>query len=385
MSCFVPNALLLLHLYTLEVLFRADSRLLSADPDEPDIPGIPAGSEADSTGYFLLLDELQTSIAANAPGKTISITAPASFWYLQYFPIVALSDVVDYIVYMTYDLHGEWDYGSAFDQPGCTAGDCLRSHINLTETINSLSMITKAGVPSNMIAVGVSSYARSFEMTTPGCWTELCTYLGPGLAGPCTGEAGYIGDYELDTIRAQDSSVEVYWDEVSYSNIMVYNETQWAAYMNDTNKAARKVYYEGLNFLGSADWAIDLAVGSDGSSAASSSGSGSSSEQTVYINPDIWGSATPLVTAPPGATLVWPPMPLSSVTTITFPPWDTTISYSSLTTLTTTLTDGTTSTYPWYIYVPIVTTISIPPGKYHFPAGGMRLPWLLSCHKKLPF
>lgn len=71
--------------------------------DEPDIPGIPKGSEAETTGYFLLLDELKLKMPA---GKTVSITAPASFWYLQYFPIQALSLVVDYIFYMTYDLHG---------------------------------------------------------------------------------------------------------------------------------------------------------------------------------------------------------------------------------------------------------------------------------------
>jgi chitinase len=39
-------------------------------------------------------------------GKTVSVTAPASFWYLQYFLIQALSLIVDYLVYMTYDLRG---------------------------------------------------------------------------------------------------------------------------------------------------------------------------------------------------------------------------------------------------------------------------------------
>ncbi|KAK0385664.1 hypothetical protein NLU13_6841 [Sarocladium strictum] len=37
------------------------------------------------------------------------------------------------------------------------------------------------------------------------------------------------------------------------------------------------------------------------------------------------------------------------------------MSYSTLTTLTTTLSDGSTSVYPWYYYVPIPTVISIPP------------------------
>ena len=99
-------------------------------PNEPDIPGISAGTAADSTGFFLLLDELTTAIAAKAPGKTVSITAPSSYWYLRGFPILALSSVVDYIVYMTYDLHGQWDYGNAFSDPGCPEGGCLRSHVS---------------------------------------------------------------------------------------------------------------------------------------------------------------------------------------------------------------------------------------------------------------
>ena len=154
-------------------------------PDEPDIPGIPAGQQAESVGYFLLLDELKQAIPT---GKTVSITAPASYWYLQYFPIQALGLVVDYIVYMTYDLHGQWDYTNKYATPGCPSydaglGNCLRSHINLTETINSLSMITKAGVPSNMVVVGVSSYGRSFQMSTEGKpLTNLLPFIGSAVS-----------------------------------------------------------------------------------------------------------------------------------------------------------------------------------------------------------
>jgi GH18 family chitinase len=41
------------------------------------------------------------------PGKSVSIAAPASYWYLKNFPIAQMSKVLDYIVYMTYDLHGQ--------------------------------------------------------------------------------------------------------------------------------------------------------------------------------------------------------------------------------------------------------------------------------------
>ncbi|KAJ5741028.1 hypothetical protein N7493_000900 [Penicillium malachiteum] len=73
-------------------------------PDKPDIKGISAGTTADSTNYYVTLDLLK---AAMTTGKTVSLTAPASFWYLQRFPIKAISTVVDYVVCMTYDLHGQ--------------------------------------------------------------------------------------------------------------------------------------------------------------------------------------------------------------------------------------------------------------------------------------
>jgi chitinase len=63
--------------------------------------------------------------------------------------------------------------------PGCGAGNCLRSQVNRTETQAAFSMITKAGVPSNKVLVGMALYGRSFQMTTPGCYTEMCTYTGP--------------------------------------------------------------------------------------------------------------------------------------------------------------------------------------------------------------
>lgn len=41
------------------------------------------------------------------PGKSVSIAAASSYFYLRNFPIEKISKVVDYIIYMTYDLHGQ--------------------------------------------------------------------------------------------------------------------------------------------------------------------------------------------------------------------------------------------------------------------------------------
>ena len=77
----------------------------------------------------------------------------------------------------------------------------------MTETENSLSMITKAGVPSNKVLVGIASYGRSFKVAEPGCTGPRCRFVGIGekhesaaKLGKCTKTAGYLSDYEIRQI-----------------------------------------------------------------------------------------------------------------------------------------------------------------------------------------
>ncbi|KAH8803575.1 hypothetical protein F5884DRAFT_509641 [Xylogone sp. PMI_703] len=227
-------------------------------PGAPDIPGIPPGSPSDGPNYLAFLQTLRSMLPA---GKTMSMAAPASYWYLRGFPIKDMAPVLDYIVFMTYDLHGQWDYNNAFTNPGCPTGNCLRSHINSTETEFALAMITKAGVPSNKVVVGVSSYGRSFGMTTPGCIGVTCLFDGPdsdALPGPCTQTPGYIADAEIQTL-INEGGVQLR-DEDSDSDIVIFANT-WVAYMSPTTKSNRISQYKGLNFAGTVDWAIDLETG----------------------------------------------------------------------------------------------------------------------------
>ncbi|KAJ6448445.1 glycoside hydrolase superfamily [Mycena sanguinolenta] len=226
-------------------------------PGEQDIPGIPADSTGDGQNLAAFLTVLRPLLPS---GVTLSIAVPAGYWYLKAFPIATMANSLDYIIYMTYDLHGQWDYGSKFDDPGCPAGSCLRSHVNLTETLNAFSMITKAGVPSNKLIVGVTSYGRAFKMTTAGCTGPLCTFTGPSSGatpGPCTNTAGYIANAEINQIIAA-GGVQTFHDGPSDSDILVYNSVQWVAYMDDDTKASRTLTYKGLNMGGVSDWAVDL-------------------------------------------------------------------------------------------------------------------------------
>ncbi|KAI0164012.1 hypothetical protein GGR57DRAFT_489709 [Xylariaceae sp. FL1272] len=226
-----------------------------------DIPGIPPGSKDDGSNYLAFLAALRGLIGHE---KSISIATASSYWYLQRYPIGQIADVVDYIIYLIYDLHGQWDAGNAWSIPGCPTGSCLRSGVNLTETINSLSMITKAGVPSNKVVVGITSYGRSFQMTTPGCFTELCTFTGSAAfsnatEGSCTRTLGFISYAEIQDLIKDKSRINIqYVDQKSDTNILVYDQTQWVGYMDEGKKSSRATLYKSFNMGGTADWAVDL-------------------------------------------------------------------------------------------------------------------------------
>ncbi|KGO70456.1 Peptidoglycan-binding Lysin subgroup [Penicillium italicum] len=259
-------------------------------PSAPDIPGTPPGDKSEGANYLAFLVLLKNLLK----DKSVSIAAPGSYWYLKGFPIAGISKVVDYIVFMTYDLHGQWDAGNPDAQPGCDDGSCLRSHVNLTETLQSLSLITKAGVDSGKVIVGVSSYGRSFKMADADCDGPLCKFTGDRLGSnadkaDCTGTAGYISNAEINQLLKSNSSLvnreyvdahsnsnisnaeidqllkrdssrvnKHFVDDHSNSNIMVYDDTNWVAYMSPEIRAQRAKMYESLSMGGTVNWATDL-------------------------------------------------------------------------------------------------------------------------------
>ncbi|PLB51186.1 glycoside hydrolase [Aspergillus steynii IBT 23096] len=228
-------------------------------PGAPDIPGIPPGSKNDAANYVKFLKMVRKALPE---GKTVSIAAPGSYWYLKGFdPIEDFEPLLDYMIFMTYDLHGQWDYGNQWATPGCTKGNCLRSHVNLTETLTSMSMITKAGMPTNKVVMGVTRYGRSFKMAKAGCTGPMCTFVGPESAaakGRCTNTAGYIANAEIEEIIKENPTAKTSFDKDSESNILVYNQTEWVAYMDDDIWGLRDLRYAALKFGGVSDWAVDL-------------------------------------------------------------------------------------------------------------------------------
>ncbi|KAL5089523.1 hypothetical protein Trisim1_005218 [Trichoderma cf. simile WF8] len=288
-------------------------------PGAPDIPGIPAGLPSDTRNYLDTLRSLRKALPAK---YSLSIAVPASYWYLRPFPIQEMSQVVDYIVYMAYDLHGQWDVGNGWAMSGCPGGNCLRSHVNQTEVMLVLSMITKAGVNANKVVVGESSYGRSFRMAKAGCTGPDCTFTGANgqsnaAKGRCTNASGYLSNAEINEIISKPSKSKKTWfDKDTASNYLVYDDVEWVAYMSDHTKEVRRDKWKQLNFGGSVDWAVDLQE-FNGADTVGPHGAYDNSSCIQVFDNMIWDWLNPSIEAVVGCTNILQPSPLPVTVTLT--------------------------------------------------------------------
>lgn len=216
-------------------------------PGEPDIPGIPADPVSDATQYYQLIKAIKSKLN---DGKTLSLTIPASYWYLRPYPLHDIDPYVDYYEIMTYDLHGQWDYSNQWD-----GGNHVSCHTNMTETLEVLRLVSKAGLDVGKIYVGIASYARSFEVSTSGCYEIGCTFTGPSSGatpGEYTDVPGILSFDDISYIQANDQVNDIYNDTESQCTIMLYNNNQWAAWSSDNNQRAQE--FAEYGFAGTSLW-----------------------------------------------------------------------------------------------------------------------------------
>ncbi|KAM0254537.1 hypothetical protein ACHAQJ_006697 [Trichoderma viride] len=286
-------------------------------PGATDIDGSEPGEEMDGENYLEFLKLVREKLPNQ---RSLSAAVPASYWYLRGFPIKKMAPVLDYIVVMAYDLHGQWDVGRKWAMDGCPAGSCLRSHINSTETHESLVMVTKAGVVSHKIVVGITSYGRSFKMSDATCrgpqWDRNNS---PAQKGRCTDTSGYISNFEILEIIKKGGAIKSWYDSETDSDYLVYNKTEWVAYMTEETKSRRIEDYKKINFGGTSDWALDLQGEGTGNR---------SSGRPVYLDPIVYQS--PIAKCDPPCILVFPPSTLPSSTTITINKYTTSLEYGAV-------------------------------------------------------
>lgn len=77
--------------------------------------------------------------------------------------------------------------------------------------------------------------------------------------GRCTATGGYLADAEIEEILSDSSRVtQKYVDASSNSDVLIYDETKWVAYMSAATKKTRTLLYRAWGLGGTTDWASNL-------------------------------------------------------------------------------------------------------------------------------
>ncbi|RBA18191.1 chitinase [Fusarium proliferatum] len=208
------------------------------------------GSDKDGDNYTALLKELREAFATSGRDYISTFTAPTSYWYLRHFDIKNMSEHVDWINLMSYDLHGVWDG----DNP---IGKHILSHTNLTEIDLALDLFWRVDVKPSSIVLGLGFYGRSFTLASSSCWKPGCAFTGPGAAGPCTNTAGILSYKEVKDILRSTGATS-YLDKEAAARYLVYAGNSWISYDDPSTIQAKIDYANKIGLSGVMIWAIDL-------------------------------------------------------------------------------------------------------------------------------
>ncbi|RKK66490.1 hypothetical protein BFJ69_g15354 [Fusarium oxysporum] len=186
------------------------------------------GRERDYITFPKFMTKLKRRI--NIADKGLTITLPASYWYLQYFDIKNLDQNVNWT------------------QP------YLNAHTNLTEIESALDLLWRNDISPSKVVMGLGFYGRAFTMASGSCKEPGCLFDGPANMGSCSREKGILLISEIDNeIKRRKLKPKLYKEEAI--KVVTWGK-QWVSY-DDEETLQMKVDRAGERCLGGVMvWAI---------------------------------------------------------------------------------------------------------------------------------
>uniref|UniRef100_A0A2K5CNU4 Acidic mammalian chitinase n=1 Tax=Aotus nancymaae TaxID=37293 RepID=A0A2K5CNU4_AOTNA len=186
----------------------------------------------------------------NKPRLMVTAAVAAGISNIQSgYEIPQLSQYLDYIHVMTYDLHGSWEGYTGENSPlyKYPTDTGSNAYLNVHYVMNYWK---DNGAPAKKLIVGFPTYGRTFTLSNPSNTGIDAPTSGAGPAGPYARESGFLAYYEICTFLKNGATQE--WDapqEVPYS----YQGNEWVGYDN-----VKSFEIKQNNFGGAMVWAIDL-------------------------------------------------------------------------------------------------------------------------------
>ncbi|KAM0418391.1 hypothetical protein ACHAPD_004750 [Fusarium lateritium] len=300
------------------------------DWEYPGDPKRGGNKLADTRNLVALVREMR---AAFGQSYGISLTLAPDYWYLRWFDAKAMEPYVDFFGFMAYDLHGSWDADVL------TLGKKVRGQADIREIRNNTVPLWFEGLNPQKLNFGLAMYGRGYTLSDPSCDQLLCGFSGPSKPAPCTGFGGVMSLIEIQQLIKKKNLKPQYLPDSMMKQITW--DDQWIGYDDEETFAAKRAFADSLCFGGTMIWSIDFQV----------PGSGSPDDadgEVVYLDPSVYSGTPAQCTGP--CQLVLPPRALPSKTTISIPPFTTSLEVApgSTKTVTVTVPDIVTESIDYY-------------------------------------
>ncbi|BCS04193.1 glycoside hydrolase family 18 protein [Aspergillus luchuensis] len=208
-----------------------------------------SGRPEDFDNFPKFLKNLKAALKRTGGRDGLSITLPASFWYLQHFDIGNMKKSVDFFNIMTYDLHGTWDKGNKW------TGEFLDAHTNLTEIKASLDLLWRNNIPPDQVVLGIAFYGRAYTIADPSCTKPGCLFASGAEAGDCSHEVGILMNSEIDEIIA-GKRPRITYDKDAAVKMITWDDNQWVSYDDIDTFKLKADFARGKCLGGLMVWAV---------------------------------------------------------------------------------------------------------------------------------
>ncbi|GAB5575365.1 chitotriosidase-1 isoform X3 [Prionailurus iriomotensis] len=191
----------------------------------------------------------------NRPRLMVTAAVAAGISNIQCgYEILQLSQYLDYIHVMTYDLPGSWEGYTAENSPlyKYPTDKGSNAYLNVDYIMNYWK---ENGAPAEKLIVGFPTYGHTVILSDPSNTGIGAPTSGAGPPGPSTRQSGFWAYYEICTFLKNGATQA--WDtpqDVPYA----YQGNQWVGYDNVKSFDIKAQWLKENNFGGAMVWAIDL-------------------------------------------------------------------------------------------------------------------------------
>ena len=230
---------------------------LDLDWEYPANRGSPQGDKARFSRFVSALKRsfIEESTQTGKEPLLLTAAVAAGKWTVQTaYEIGTISNHLDFINLMSYDLHGSWENVLGHNSPlysrSQETGD--QATANQDWAVNTW---IDNGTPSEKLILGIATYGRSFKLLNRNAYTIGSTSSGAGTAGYYTKESGFLAFYEICG-KIQSGWTEGWNDEqkVPYA----YGDGQWVGYDDENSVKIKANYLKDKKLGGAMFWTMDL-------------------------------------------------------------------------------------------------------------------------------